>query len=159
MSQLQVPSPNLQLLLLSMRIKTLLTLLLATTLLVSSSFSNCESQDEGPTPLQLAMSKMHDSKKEIRRLIADPVANKAALLGACAGIQEGTLAGISHPPKPPEEADEHEWRIGFQRTMLSVLDVGLACELAVRNGDAEGAAAAFKKMVDHENNGHNFYMR
>ncbi|MDA1266903.1 MAG: hypothetical protein O2816_17620 [Planctomycetota bacterium] len=143
-----------------MRTKTLLTGLLAATLLVSTtSFSFLGSQDDEPTPLQQAMVKMQGSQKAMRQLIADPATNKAALLRACAMIQEGAHAGFSLAPKAPADADENQWRIGYQRTMLAVLDAALECELAVHAGDAEGVAAAYKKMGEHKKAGHDTYQK
>ena len=143
-----------------MRTKTLLTGLLAATLLVSTtSFSFSETQDDEPTPLQQAMGKMQGSQRAMRKMVGDPATNKAALLRACAMIQEGAHEGYSLAPKAPADADANEWRIGYQRSMLAVLDAALECELAVHKGDAEAVTAAYKKMGEHKKSGHDAYQK
>jgi hypothetical protein len=137
---------------------TLLTTLLALSLAASAAFA-LQHQDDEDTPLQQAMHQLKDGQRKLHKLKRDPVANKDGLLAACEAIQGGALAAFSLPPAAPEGEPAAAWRIGYQRTILQVLDSALELEAATHAGDSEAVAAAYERLAEVKKGGHDRYQQ
>ncbi|MGK0217973.1 MAG: hypothetical protein ACI9HE_001456 [Planctomycetota bacterium] len=112
---------------------------------------------EEPTPLQAAMGTLQGNQRKLRKLVKDPVANKAALMEALGAMEGALLIGIQHTPEPAEgmSAEENALRsVNYKRAMVSTLDTVLAMQLATLGGDAETLGTTYKALGQHKKNGH-----
>lgn len=126
------------------------------------SGESATAQDQEPTPLQRAMGSLNGNARKLRKLTADPVANKDALLEAARAIQEAALAGFPHPPAagPDMKGDAvATWNAEFKRSMLGLADAALELELATLAGDKDGVAAAHGKLGELKKSGHDKFQK
>lgn len=133
--------------------------LLALALATGFALPSTTTQDE-PTPLQEAMGTLQTGQRALRKLVQDPAANRDALLGTLASMQGGALTAYGIPPAAPDgksEAEQHAWRIGFQRRMIGLVDALLAMELATYEQDAEALSAGYGTLGDLKKAGHDLY--
>ncbi len=116
--------------------------------------------DEGPTPLQEAMGVLQGNQRKLRKLVADPAANKEALIGALGAMESACLTSIANPPTPRDPAARDEqaaWMVRYKILMTSTLDNVLQMQAATLAGDAEALGAAYSTLNQKKKLGHDTY--
>jgi soluble cytochrome b562 len=116
-----------------------------------------ESPDEHEhTELEERMEEIESAVKRLRRSLRDD-ANRADSLALVVEMQRATLASKGLAPKRAATL-EGEARARFEReyrrTMVDLLSAQLELEAALLDGDLEAAKAAFTRVRDFEDSGH-----
>lgn len=116
--------------------------------------------EDGPTPLQEAMGVLQGNQRKLRKLVADPAANKEALTGALVAMEGACLTAIANPPTPrdPVAGDElAAWVVRYKILMTSTLDSVLQMQAATLQGDAEALGAAYSTLNQKKKLGHDSF--
>jgi len=85
---------------------------------------------------------------------------KAVAMEHAEAIKGLTLEALPHSPPAPEgssDAEQLQWRIGFERKMLAVADTMLQLELALADGDLETAQDLYRAAGGIKKEGHETY--
>ena len=108
------------------------------------------------TPLEEHMESIEDAVKRLRRSLRDP-ANLAGSLELVARMQADTLVckGLEPRLSAGLPADERAASAtAYRRLMVDFLSAQLELEAALLDGDAEATSAAFQRVRDFEEPGH-----
>ena len=138
------------------------TLLIGTLTLAlfASSISPVPPTQDDEFPLADAMGLMNSGQRKLRRMLKKPE-QKDETIAVIQTMQSASITAYGLAPPAPEDqtSDEAkaEWRIGFQRRILSVTDTLLELELAVVKGDSEAAQAAYTGLAAIKKGGHDTY--
>ena len=138
-----------------------LTTLLACALLSlipSTLLTRQEGQEEEheETELEEHMHKIEDSLRKLRRSLRDE-SKRDASLEEIAAMQREALEAKLLTPSMAEAlpaAERAAMIRAFRRTMVDVIAGQLELEAAILDGDQEAARAAFRKVHDMEDAGH-----
>ncbi|MHC4823689.1 MAG: hypothetical protein ACYTEP_06690 [Planctomycetota bacterium] len=116
-----------------------------------------EHEDEGP--LAEAMESIKDNMRALRKSLGDPARDGESVHHA-QGMMKSALEALKYVPEAPEHmsgADVVQWRVDFQRKMLSVCDHLLQVELALAQGRHEDAKMLYRAIGDLKKEGHDTY--
>ncbi len=145
-----------------MKNNKVLTVCLALSLGAGYAFARPSLQDDETTPLQESMQGLMSRRRAMRKLVRDPAAHRSELLEILEEFRGHALTAFSLPPTAPgslERTDAALWRVGFQRQILTLIDTGLECELAVLKGDTELLGEAYKTLSSTMKAGHDRYKK
>ena len=116
-----------------------------------------EHEEEGP--LAEAMESLKDHMRAMRKSLGDPQRDAESISHA-KGMMKNALEALKYVPEAPENlagADVVQWRVDFQRKMLSVCDHLLQIELALAQGRHEDARLLYRAVADIKKEGHDTY--
>ena len=112
---------------------------------------------EDPSNLQQAMKSLNAGQRGLRKLVADPVANKDAITGLLTDMENAILGALKEAPPRPDSLTDAElplFKVRFKRTLASLLQQVLAMEEATLQGDAEALKAAYDELGKVKKSGH-----
>ncbi len=136
------------------------SLLAATTLAVSQSTpafwsSSTTSSDDA---LHEEMEKLGASMKKLRRAIRNPEKNVSSLETLHKFQVAAVNTKIMIPAKPEDvKMTKAEWAKGYRMGMIKTIQKSLEMEIALLNGDQEGAQATYKELGQIKKKGHTTY--
>lgn len=116
-----------------------------------------EHEEEGP--LAEAMESLKDHMRAMRKSLGDPQRDEESV-GHAQGMMKNALEALKYVPEAPEGmggVDRVQWRVDFQRKMLSVCDHLLQIELALAEGRREDARLLYRAVSDLKKEGHDTY--
>lgn len=97
-------------------------------------------------------------QKALRKLIADPTANQAAIMTTLETMEKNAVAVYSlTPPKPEEELSEPEWalyRITYKAQIVEMQATLLRLQMAALRTDEEALQDGYKALQAHKKEGH-----
>ncbi len=119
-------------------------------------------QEAAPaTALHDAMETLQANQRVLKKLIADPAANRDELLETLHAMQDAAFFALGEsPPSEPEALDETAlalWHVGYKRTMLQLADTILFLEQATLEGNGEALSEGYAKLSESKKTGHDNY--
>jgi len=109
--------------------------------------------EEEESPLGQAMDGLQSGMRAIGRLLADPD-KKDEASSTAREMQNYVLIAMQLEPAAPDGVEAGRHQLDFRMEMHAVLGELLALELAVREGDAEGAKTRFSTLNGLKKAGH-----
>src|SRR5687768_18068056 len=105
-------------------------------------------------PMHIAMEKMDDALKVLRKQVSDPAQNDASLKLIEEMQTQCVLAKGMTPERAAKEADKKKFVTAYRLEMLKVMDELVKLERAVVEGKNEEALALAKGLTKIKNEGH-----
>lgn len=106
------------------------------------------------SPLLVAMEKMDDALKVLRKHVSDPAQNDASLKLIDEMQAQCVTAKALTPERAATESDKKKFITAYRLEMLKVMDELLKLERAVLEGKNEEALALAKGLTKVKNEGH-----
>lgn len=107
-----------------------------------------------------AMEELQSGMRTLRKGLGDP-AKKDDTIALLQGMQRhASTAMLSEPHAPKDKSgkDLALWYCGYRKQLVRVLDTLIDVEMAVHEGDAEKAKAAYKSLGQMKKAGHDEYL-
>ena len=105
-------------------------------------------------PMHVAMEKMEDALKVLRKQVSDPAQNDASLKLIEEMQTQCVLAKGMTPERAAKEADKKKFVTAYRLEMLKVMDELVKLERAVLEGKNEEALNLAKGLTKIKNEGH-----
>jgi soluble cytochrome b562 len=110
--------------------------------------------DDDKNPLHVAMEKMDDSLKALRKQLGDASQNEASLKLIEEMQTQCVVAKAQVPERAAKEADKKKFVTAYRLDMLKVMDELVKLERAVLEGKNEDALGIAKGLTKIKNEGH-----
>lgn len=105
------------------------------------------------------MEVLNQSQRQLRKLVADPVANREPLLEVLSKMESAAIAALAQPPAASisdkiTKAERPVWLVRYKRTMARLLQAILTMQEAVHVGDSAAVAKANEEIGAVKQAGH-----
>ena len=120
---------------------------------------DAQEPEQEPTALQRSMATLKGGQRALKKLIAEPAENRAALMETLGGMEGAALVALRERPPAMGERPEADalWLVGYKRKMATLLQTVLTLEDAVLRADADALAAAYAQLSEIKKAGHGEY--
>ena len=136
------------------RVSLLAATVVALVVLALAGVARLHAFADDESPLHVAMEKMDDALKALRKQVSDPAQNDASLKLIEEMQAQCVIAKGMTPERAAKEADKKKFVTAYRLDMLKVMDELVKLERAVLEGKNEEALNLAKGLTKVKNEGH-----